>query len=350
MSNVTVMDQTAICDSLDRLCNQSVVNVNVPKFDAFSDVHDFMAEFERATSTLTDQQKLIVIPKAFPATCYRSWYNTELLPLIKGQASWTTVKNKIISRFSSTGVQEKHFARLRELKYDPDGKQSLLSYIEDILYSYERANPGDTTDKVLSYIKMTLSPALKAKLNLYPDFKNAKSVEMLKSAAKDFDIAGDLTPKGNRVAESSQELANLIKELAANIKKENQAIREDNQAIRKEMAAAFQARDQERQRNFAFEGPRPSFNSGVNYRQRSPGRGESYQRGRSPIDDKRGQGYFRANSPGRRDFQHMEDQTRARVYDSRNQRRSPSPANYRPKSPNRYTDRPRADWWLTISH
>ena len=338
---LSIFNESAISESLNKLCNHSVSNINVPRFDAYTDVHDFMSDFERITAALTADQKLLVLPKSFPANCYRSWYNTELAPLIKGQTPWVQVKNKILTRFSSLGAEDKHFSRLRELKYDPEGSQSLLGYIEDILYSYERAYPDDGVDKKLKYIKLSLPPSLKAKLNLYQDFKNASSIDMLKSAAKDYDAARDLSPKRTKGNESTEELTNLIRELMANVKKENQAIRAENEAIRQEMTAAIRSQEDRQPRvQFQYNRSRSPAGDNVMYRQKSPNRDYNHPRNSFQGHTNNNTQYYRENSPGRRDYY---QQPVNQPYVNRPVspgKRSQSPSNYPPNSSRGYQNRP----------
>lgn len=336
--NLSLADQTIISQSLNRLCNQSIVNIQVPRFDAYQDVHDFMAEFGRVTSALTDEQKLLVLPRAFPVNCQRAWYDTELVPLINQQAPWHEVKAKILSRFASAGLEDKHFARLRELKYEPEGQQSLLSHIEDIVYSYRRAYPGESDEITLRYIKLSLPTSVKAKLNWYPDFKNANSLEMLKSAVKEFDLARDTTPKDNSARETAKELTNLIKELMNDVKKENLSIRQ-------EMTAALRGQE-ERQTQVFSQFNRPRQQSPVRYedryRQKSPQRVDSYSRGRSPSFNNNNTGFNRNRSPMRRDDQRYSDpQVNRQPVISTNYRRDSSlERQYRPPTPRTSENRP----------
>ena len=101
------------------------------------------------------------------------------------------------------------------------GEQSLLGYIEDILYSYERAYPNEPTTNVLKYIKLSIPPSLKALLNLYVDFKEATSIDMLKSAVKDYDVAKGSSPKKRSGKDSTQELANIIMKLVSSVKRDS---------------------------------------------------------------------------------------------------------------------------------
>lgn len=330
-------DQTAISESIDRLCNQSVTNIDVPKFDAYNDVHDFMAEFERVTVTLNDEQKLLILPKAFPVNCYRAWYNTELSPLIKSKERWSVVKRKILSRFSQGEEQDKHFSRLRDLKFDTQGTQSLLAYIEDVVYSYGRAHPGSKEVDTIKYMKMTLPPSLRAKLNLYPDFKDATNVDMIKNAAKEYDLTTESDQKRSGAVQSAEEFAKILKAVMTEVKKETQAIRVENETVQKELIAAIRTQSQaltmfDRSRS-------PGRKSGY-YRQNSPGHREDPSRGRSPgyrnISYQNNRGF----SPGRNQHYHQpgyEDQYSGQR--DRN-RRPQSPANSFVGNNNHVRDRP----------
>lgn len=321
-SSMSMGEQTVISESLDRLCNQSATNILVPRFDAYTDVHDFIAEFSRATSTLSDGQRILVIPKAFPVNCHRAWYETELAPMIRSNRSWAEIKKQIITRFSVTDSQDKHFARLRELKYDQDSDKSLLCYVEDVCYSYERAYPGESGLNELKYVRAAIPPSLRAKLNLYSDFKNANDINMLKAAVKDYDAARSLRPKRPQSQEATLELTNLMKQLMENVKKENQAIRTENQALRHEMVAAFHAPEQRAYRSDTnYRSSQPSSYADRN-RQSSPHKDAFSSRGYSPG---RGNGYnrFKGRSPERNSDHHLNHN---QYYPNRG--RSPSPANY----------------------
>lgn len=270
-AGVSFVDTSAITESLNRLCNHSVTSTAIPRFDSYSDVYDFIGQFERVTSTLTDDQKLMVLPKAFPVDCYRSWYGTELAPLIKAKAAWTDVRDKIISRFSATGIEDKYFLRLKELKFDPELNQNLLSFVEDTLYSYKRAYPHEPDTSALKYVKLSLPPSLRAKLNLYADFKNAQDINTLKAAVKDYDLAKGMSPKKIQNRDSTQELTNIVKELVNNVRKETQALREENMAIRKEVTAAISSRDERKPKSTQnFDRPHSPATNNDYYRQKSP--------------------------------------------------------------------------------
>lgn len=290
------INSTQVTESVDRLVNHlSINNIQPPRFDIFKDVHDFLVQFEKITLALDDAQKLLVLPKAFPVDCYRSWYETELLPLIKSQPEWSAVKKAIISRFSSSDEQDKHFARLRDLKYDQDSGKSLLSYIEDVIYSYKRAHPNDSVINTVKYVKASVPPAVKSKLNLYVDFKNADSFEMLKSAAKDFDQANSPVLKETKTPEPSQELVKMLQEMITSFKKENDE-------TRKSLILALQSKPTQTSETSPSDQSRPQYSSYRSDRQISPNRSYYGYRPRSPSPGYHDSRFKRESSPGRQDY------------------------------------------------
>ena len=351
-AGITVVDTTAISESLNRLCNHSMTNISVPRFDSYTDAYDFISQFERITSMLSDNQRLLVLPKAFPVDCHRSWYSTELAPLIKGKSTWHEVKTKIIERFSATGQEDKHFSRLKELKFDPESDQSLLNYIEDILYSYKRTYPQESDENALKYIKLSLPPSLRAKLNLYADFKNAQDIHTLKEAVRDYDLAKGTSPKKSKRQVATEELTNIVKELVANVQKETQSLRNENQAILKEVTAALSSQaDRKPPPRQQYERSYSPIRDSSYYRQKSPDR----SRYRSPqrqehFYQERG-GYNREGSPYRERSPHQGRQfyreSRPQAIQMANEdqgnfsgRRTPSPANYRARYPTNVYNRP----------
>lgn len=225
------IDQTMFQDmsrSVSQICNHmTLANVNVPRFNSFNDVFDFLAEFEAVTSTNSDDQKVILLTKAFPPGRHRSWFETELLPLIDGQKPWKDVKDKIIQRFSETEDKDRHFLRLRELKYNPNGDQRLLDFVEDLLYSYKKAFPHETSiESKLRYIKAAVPSELKPSLSVIPEYRDAKSEEDLKKGVKQYDVTrgGVSNQKANNQIGIS-ELATVLKDMMNGIKSEGEATR-----------------------------------------------------------------------------------------------------------------------------
>ena len=145
-------DETNNLNDISRSVSQwysqmSFAHVNIPKFDACSNVYDFLTEYEDATVTLTDEQKATVLNRAFPPGCHRSWYDNELKPLVKASKPWSEIKAAIVSRFSVQEERDRHLARLRELKFDPESHKMLLDFVDDMIYSYKKAYPNDKDDE-----------------------------------------------------------------------------------------------------------------------------------------------------------------------------------------------------------
>ena len=287
MSSQTPTDnQSALLDmtrSASQWYNQmSISNINVPKFSSSKDVYDFITEYEDVTATLADEQRPKLLNKAFRHGDHSSWYEIELKPAIDEGKPWSQIKSKIIDRFSIQGDRDRHFTRLRELKFNPDSSRMLLDFVDDMLYSYKRAYKSDYNEEsCIRFIKSSLPQGTQAILSADTDYREAQNIEALKRAAKQYDLSrrvGDSSPNNRQV---TTELASMVKELAASFKKElelnmkdNAITRKDNETTRNAIVAAlrFNQRDnesanRERQSRPTYQdrrSPSPAF------RQRSP--------------------------------------------------------------------------------
>ena len=118
-SNSSTQDVTR---SIDQLFGQlSISNITVPRVDAYKDIFEFLNEFETVSATLSDEQQLRILVKAFPPGRLRAWFERELKPLIVTGSPWSTVKTKIISYYSDKEDRDRHFSRLQGLKFKPEG-------------------------------------------------------------------------------------------------------------------------------------------------------------------------------------------------------------------------------------
>lgn len=214
--------------SVDQLCVQmSLNNVSVPRFSSYNDVFDFLTEFETATTASSDDQKLVLLAKAFPPGRHRAWYETDLAPLIKGNAPWSVVKSKLIARFSDTEDRDRHFVRLRELNFNPESGQKLLDFVEDILYSYKKAYPKNSdAETCVRYTKASIPAPLKPSLGMIPGYKDAIDEESFKKAIKQFDASRSGLSDGKKSDRiGATELANILKDMMSGIRKENEVTR-----------------------------------------------------------------------------------------------------------------------------
>lgn len=285
-ANEALLDMTK---SASQWYNQmSIANVTVPKFAASQDVYDFVTEYEDATSNLTEEQRTKLLNKAFPPGDHRSWFEVELKPLIDSLKPWSVLKSKIIDRFSTQEDQDRHFTRLRELKYNPDGSRMLLDFIDDMVYSYSRAyGDGFNEQSCIRFIKSSLPSQVQASLSASSDYRDANNVTGLKRAAKQHDLSRKMDPKASTDRQVTSELAVTLKELVTSIRKElvsckedNMATRKDNEATRKEVFNAFRQQQQTQER---LSRPNPSYNyrrspsPGFRRRSPSPRTGEGQQ-------------------------------------------------------------------------
>jgi hypothetical protein len=286
-------DLTMLSDvsrSVDQLCAQmSISNLKITPMNTFSDVNDFMIEFELVTTGLTEDQKIILLAKAFPPGRYRSWYETDLKPILKSGCSWRIAKRTILDRFSDIEQKDRHIAKLKNLKFDPDASQSLLEFVDDMAYSYHKALPDDKDPETLvRLVKASIPKQVRANLDVYQEFRDGKTVEALKKAAKQYDI--------NRVGSSKQKpadtgaLLNLTKAIQSLV----EGVKKDNEATREAIVAAFnskmdrQSRSISRERYPASASPRRT-ERGQNYlekHQNNTNNQSQYNRDRSKTPPK----------------------------------------------------------------
>lgn len=228
--------------SVDQLCTQmALANVNIPKFNPTKDVFDFLTEFEMVTSAHTDQQRFTLLAKAFPSGHLRLWYEAEIKPAIVANATWSAVRSKIVNRFSDVEDRDRHFAKLRDLKFDADGSQRLLDFVEDLLFSYARAFPTDTSQEArVRYVKAAIPASLKSTLGIIPEYQTALDEGTLKRAVKQFDSTRGIRSDYNTDSGlKTSELATLLKDLVS-------SIRQEGETTRKAMLAGMKFIDEER--------------------------------------------------------------------------------------------------------
>lgn len=304
MDTSTILQE--VSKSVDQWCTQmSIANVKVPVFSACADVFEFIGEYEDATTTVNDEQRIRLLNKAFPRGCHRSWYENVIKPMAKSGKQWPEIKAKITDRFSTHGDQDRHMARLRQLKYELEGDKALQDFIDDMEYSYGRAYKSNLdVESCVRYIKASLPPRLQSSLAVYPDYRDAKDIETLKKAAKQYDNAKANGANENSGNKGTAEVGLIMKELMQTLKKEFENNRKDNEAMRQENAATKKALIAAMESNYLQWARRGS------------------ERGRSPN---------RRNSPSRVGFER-----------GQSPRRSQSPRSYGAKPIDKTTDAPRS--------
>lgn len=259
-SNIEGLDMSIFQDvsrSVDQLCTQmSINNVIVPRFNPYTDVFDFLTEYEIATTALAEDQKLRLLVRSFPRGHHRSWYETELAPTIKQGTTWANVKDKIIQRFSDTEDRDRHFLKLRELSFDPESGHRLLDFVEDIIYSYQKAYPSSADQEAcVKYVKAAIPISLKSTLSMISGYSDAVKTETLKKAVKQFDTSrSGIASQKTANQSNSAELTSLLKEMITSIKKESEV-------TRTAMVAAVKASGEAGYRSNQVTDNRPSRNS-----------------------------------------------------------------------------------------
>lgn len=249
-ANTTIQDGSQ--NMSQWLGHVSLAKINVPRYDSCQNVYDFITAYEDATTTLLDDQKSALLIKAFPPDCQRTWYENELKPMIQVLKPWADIKEKIIDRFASQANGERHLTKLVELKFDPNGSRTLTDFIDDMVYSHNRAFPKSTDEKSCArFIKSALPIGVKASLATNPNYEEADDIEKLRKIAKIYDLA-NVTNKVDTGRGASNEMVKMIQDLVLTIregfesnKKESEAIKKDNEETKKAIVAALQAKREE---------------------------------------------------------------------------------------------------------
>ena len=227
-----------ISKSVNQLCRTlSINNIIVPRIDNFSDVFDFIKEYESVTATLPDESQTALLVKAFPPGRYKSWFEKTLKPLIDKKETWKTIKQSIIQRYSDVEDRDRHFKRLQEMTFVDDGHNKLYDHVEDLLISLEKAMPDLKDDETkIRYVKSTRLPsAVQQDLRRIGDYNKATTIEQFMKGIREYDrlklgSQNQDKDKGEKV--TSSEMVNLLKEIVKGIKQEAETTRNIVAALR----------------------------------------------------------------------------------------------------------------------
>lgn len=273
---------------LDQFCTQmSMNNVAVPKHDSCKDIFEFIAEYESATSTLNEDQRRLLLVKAFPVGRSKIWFESELKSLIDEKKPWSTIKTKIIERFSDVEDRDRHLVRLRELKFDPDSNQRLLDFIEDLAYSHKKAYPdlnSNSEEPCVRFIKASIPKSLKASLDMMSDYQSAKNVSQLSKAIKRFDssrVGSSSSTSSNKL--DSNEVMKMFSQIMKGVKESTEkAVVSAIRSMDVEHSNQNNFRPREPDRNYYNRYPYNNYNRDNNSRPNTPPNYNRYERPRTP--------------------------------------------------------------------
>lgn len=207
--------------SIDQLVSQfSVVGINVPRIDSYKDIFEFINDFETITATLPEDQSLKLLVKAFPPGRLRTWYDKELKTLIGQGTTWAIVKPKIIQRYSDTEDRDRHLKRLQGMKFIDNGQNKLYDYVEELLYSFDKAFEGCNDTTRIGYVKNSLPQSVSQVLIHNNDFNNATTMEPFIRSIRQFDKSRSVSSNDEQSLNKidTNELTSVLKELVKEIK------------------------------------------------------------------------------------------------------------------------------------
>lgn len=223
--------------SVDQICTTlSMNNIVVPRIDKFKDIFDFISEFEMVTATLPDDTRTNLLVKAFPPGRYQAWYNKNLKDLISVKSPWSTIKQKLIQRYSDVEDRDRHLQRLQDMKFVDRGQEKLFEYVEDIILSFEKAFPKiEDDDSKIRYVKSRLPKEIQPDLRRINDYNNPTTLEQFMKAVREYDRlkVGESDRSSVTLDKlTSSEMVNILKEIAKGVKQEAEATRNTIAALR----------------------------------------------------------------------------------------------------------------------
>lgn len=114
--------------------------MNVPKFDGSADADpcEFFSKYRAFTSIYTDRSKYQGMNVALTGSAYR-WLRS-VTKKECDEGDWATLKRRFKERFYPSHSGLAHIQRLRDLKYEPEGNQTLVSFTEDYILAYKKAH------------------------------------------------------------------------------------------------------------------------------------------------------------------------------------------------------------------
>lgn len=210
-----------VTKSLDQLLSQfSVLNIHVPRIDAYKDIFEFINEFETITATLPEDQQTKLLVKAFPPGRLRTWYENKLKPLVDSSKAWSVIKKTIINRYSDTEDRDRQLKRLQGMKYLDDGQTKLFDFVEEFLFTFDKVFKEDDDTKI-RYVKSILPSSVSQILIHNNDFNNPTDLDQFLRGIRQFDKSrstGNNDTATNRIdRHKTDELVKSIQELVKTI-------------------------------------------------------------------------------------------------------------------------------------
>lgn len=217
-------------------CRIAYSNISVPRFEDFNDVGDFVRQFEITTNQLDEETRCDLLAKAFVPGRGKNWYESDLEPLLAAKKDWNTARKLIIERFSDAQDEINYFSKLRNASYEPNSGKKLLDFVEEIVCLYKKSygfTDGDLN--CVKFIKGSIPQETRAKLNICPSFKGARTIKELKDCVKEYDATIG--------ADNSTQVSSKVTEMFSKLCSKIESIEKDNSETKKAIKAAFVAKE-----------------------------------------------------------------------------------------------------------
>lgn len=182
---------TEIASNLTKVASDNeksaLLVINPPTFKCkeSEDIFELLESFEEQTSTLTDNQKKSLLPKAFKGQT-KIWYKTTVAPLVN-ELSWSDIKRRVIGRYSPKDLTDFYSTKLDQIVYDSTKYPKLLPFVEEFAYIHTKAHPGVDEAIMVKALNNRLPMEVVGVLNRNVAFKDIKSMEEYKEAVRNCD-------------------------------------------------------------------------------------------------------------------------------------------------------------------
>lgn len=147
--------------------NVSLNFLKVPEFRGMpnEDIFDFIKDYERSTSLLSDEHKCLAINRALLGAA-ATWSKT--IKDVINNGKWKRVRRLLLDRFGTVDYQDRHRQKLSNLKFDPT-KTTLLSFAEIYTDTYRKAFKNQSDNDAIRQIRCTLPDNIVKCLNYLDD-------------------------------------------------------------------------------------------------------------------------------------------------------------------------------------
>lgn len=169
------------------LLNSNLQMSNIQTFtgERDQDIHLFLNQFEAQAIGLDENSRITALRRALTGTA-RIWLQKYCQREVES-LNYSAIKEKIIKRFSFESEVARQGRRLSEMRFNPNGKDTLVSFIEK--YSSIAGYVGLTNEKdLVRNILIVLPKEVQGELEYLTNTENIETLDDLALVARRYDI------------------------------------------------------------------------------------------------------------------------------------------------------------------